>query len=293
MYRSLTRLALMLGAACLSLTQPVWAQDESPPLRHLLQHQQRVVVGADGSGASAARFPTTVGGEDVHYVMLVETGCPADDPASTGNTEPCPPPVNSLQITLNDDVVFQTTDMFRIERVRVALNPVGGELNSVVMTAGGVEGAAARLAIFALQPPAIAFGGRSILPWAWLTPKNRNILTIHNAGPANIAVRLAFFNPDGTLAGRSGPRILPNFATVNLDLEAVVTNLGLNWRAGAVHVYWGSRGWSRVSTVGIEVHREPDDANNLEVTYARNLPLDDYGPFPLNHDEINDLFGQQ
>jgi hypothetical protein len=295
MYQSMKRLTKMFPAVCLALGlgSLARAQDDantSPPLQHLLQYRGAVVVGADGNGVTAAQFPTTVAGDDVHYAMVVETGCP-QDPNASGTTRPCPPAVGAISITLNDGVVFQTTDAFQFERVQVALNGLGQQ-NHIVISAGGIEGAAARVAVLALRPAPIAFGGRSVLPWAFTNTKTRTFMTVHNAGPANIAFRINFFNPDGSFAGRTAPRILSNFATVNIDLAAAATNLGLTWTMGAVHVQWGSRNFSRISTIGSEVHREPDPSGVMQVTNARALPLDDYGPIPLNAQDVLDLFPQ-
>ena len=78
----------------------------------------------------AARFATTVGGRDVGYVLLIENGC-----VSTDRLRRCPAPVRELTVTLNDDVVFQNEDVFKVARREVALNAVGADDNTLVIAA--------------------------------------------------------------------------------------------------------------------------------------------------------------
>jgi hypothetical protein len=247
---------------------------DGPPLETVVQNRDTVVVGEDGTGVVSARFPTTVGGDEVRYVIVVENGC-----AAQPQPEPCPAPIRGLTITLNEDVVFQNDDEFSQERSAVALNPVGSELNSLVMAAKGAPGSGARLAVLAVRPASVSFGGRSVLPWAVTSALERTFLTVHNAGPAEIAFRLVLFNPDGTPAGRSTPHALASHATANLSLAAVAASIQPAWREGAVHVIWVSRLFSRVSTVGN--------------TRQRSLALDDFGPFPINQEELLDVLGSQ
>jgi hypothetical protein len=193
MQRNLKRLVLVVSSILLSVPFSARAEDEdAPPLQHILQYRGRVVVGEDGNGVSSARFPTTVARRTVRYFMLIENGC-ADTDAQTSE-DPCPAPVRGLTVTLNEDVVFQNDDEFRSERVQVRLNPLGNQLNSLVMAARGAPGSGARLAIFAVRPAPVAFGGRSILPLAVTTPLNRVAIAVHNAGPSVVAFRLVFFN---------------------------------------------------------------------------------------------------
>ena len=65
--------------------------------------------------------------------MLIESGHSADDPPDA----PAPSPVRGITVTLNDNVVFQNEELFRSERVEVALNPIGPQLNSIVLAARG------------------------------------------------------------------------------------------------------------------------------------------------------------
>jgi hypothetical protein len=294
MQRSLKQLAVFLSAAStLTLAPLAGAQDhpEGPPAEHILQYAGRVGVGEDGNGVTAAAFRTTVAGETVRYYMLIENGCRrAPDPA-VNEAEPCPAPVSAISISLNEQVVFQTTDEFQSQRVEVALNAPGTTENKIVITAGGEPRSGARVSVLAIRPAQVAVGGRSILPWAWTDELTRSWLTIHNAGPSPMAVRIVFFHPDGTTAGESTPRILPVHATANLDLAAIARNLELGWTRGAVHVRWAARNFSRMSSVASEVHRERDESGNLEVTNARELALDDYGPFPINTTDLRQIFG--
>lgn len=300
MNRSLKRVALVLSTACLSLSTAARAQDhpEGPPAQHIIQFAGHVGVGADGNGAVSATFPTTVEGDAVRYFLAVQNGCsnePAPDPNQppplrTEDRPPCPPPVRAIQVALNNDVVFAKGDGdgFEHARVEIALNKVGGDANRITVTAAGDGGSGARFAVVAVRPAIIPWGGRSILPFAWTNELTKTFLTIHNAGPARPHVRLAFYLNDGTLVGKSAAREMAAHATVNLDLLAVARNLGLTWTSGPVEVEWGSLGYTRLSTVATEVHREPDELGNLEVTNARELALDDYF-HPLNREQLRDI----
>jgi hypothetical protein len=121
-----------------------------------LQYEGHVVVGPDGNGWVVARFPTTVGGEDVTYHLDVWTGCSDDSTADPDRF--CPPPVKALGVTLNSEVVFRKTS-FAIERVEIALHLVGTSDNEIMVSADGERGAAAQFAIIAVRPtPAISDG---------------------------------------------------------------------------------------------------------------------------------------
>src|SRR6185436_19257422 len=153
---------------------------------------RRVVVGEDGNGAVATTFATTVVGEDVHYVLIVQNGAPI------GPRQPAP--VSILQVTLNGDVVFQREGPFGEERTPVALI-TDGTSNTIMIAAGGAPGSAALVTVVALKPLPIPVGGRSVLPLAAPSTSVVVGLTIHNAGPANVAARLELFNADGSSAG--------------------------------------------------------------------------------------------
>lgn len=142
----LQRLAVIAGIAAAGLAA---AAAEAPASIEDLQYEGRVVVTADGNGMAAARFPTTVDGEEVTYYLDVQNGCSAAfDLAGTGS---CPTPVKALNATLNGEVVFQKTT-FAVERVEVALHLVGTSDNEIMVSADGERGAAARFAIVAVRP---------------------------------------------------------------------------------------------------------------------------------------------
>lgn len=245
-----------------------------------LQYSGRVIVNEDGNGGTADSFATTVGGGEVRYILIVANDV-CRDPSAEPPDVPCPPPVDSISVTLNADVVLQTQVAFDRDRVEVALNPPGGDLNTIVITAGGQPGSAARVAFLAERPAAVFLGGLSILPWARVSQRVRTLLAVHNAGVAEVRFRIAFFNPDGSVAGRSAPQRLARHATLNLNLNEVSAALGLQWTRGAVHVDWAARGAALVSTVATEERRERNTENALTLRGIRTLPLDDYGPRPL------------
>lgn len=275
-------MALLVAAASLGPAAASGSTGgEDPPIEHLLQFRGQVVVGNDGNGAVSDRFPTTAGGPEVRYVLYI------DDALGTG-VRPGRPPVRGLTITLNDDVVFQNdAELPDSVRVEVALNAVGGELNSIVLAARGAPGSAARVSVLAVRPAAVPFGGRSILPLAMSDAHQSTFLVIHNVGPSPLAFRIVFFNPDGSLAGRTGPQVLSAQATANLDLSQFVGSSRIPWSRGAVHLQWASHEFTRVS-VAATYHREPDETGNLEGVLA----LDAYGPRPLSGAELRDIFGE-
>ena len=272
---------------CLSLAvlaAPAWAagEDVDHPFEHVVQFRGAVVVGSDGNGALAAPFPTTVEGEAVHYVLIVENGC---DPGAA--TISCPPPVSSIRIILDDDVVFQTDAPFARERVPVALNDVGGGPNQLVVAAAGTPGAAARVAILAVRPLPIVVGGRSVLPLATTLGNLSAMLFVHNAGPADLVYRIEVFHADGRSAGLTAPRLLSSHATASADVTAIAAVLDPTWIRGPVHVRWAARGFTRVSTTAREFRRAPDAGGILQVAGVEELALDDYRPRPLRPSEAS------
>jgi hypothetical protein len=274
-------MALSIGAASLGLAPAFGAPDESPPLQHILQFRGQVAVGSDGNGVLAERFATTADGPEVSFVLYI------DDALGTGG--PAPPPVSGLTITLNDDVVFQLDEASHLPvRVQVGLNPVGRELNSIVLAAHGAPGAAARVSVLAVRPAPVPFGGLSILPLAMIDAQTSTAITVHNAGPAPLALRILFFHPDGRLAGRTGPQVLAAQATGSLDLGQLAGSSQIQWSRGAVHVQWASHGFTRVSAAAT-FHTQPadDGAGGISV-----LALDHYGPFPLSKAGLRDIFGE-
>lgn len=275
-------MALWIAAASLGLAPAFGAPDESPPLQHILQFRGQVTVGSDGNGVLADTFATTVDGPETRFILYI------DDALGTG-VGPAPPPVRGLTITLNDDVVFQNDDAIPFPvRVEVALNPVGRERNSIVLAARGEPGAAARASILAVRPAPVPFGGRSILPLAMIDAQTGTAIAVHNAGPAPLALRILFFNADGSLAGRTGPQVLPAQATGSLDLAQLAGSSRIQWSRGAVHVQWASHGFTRVSAAAT-FHTQPADGGAGGISV---LALDDYGPFPLSRDGLRDIFGE-
>ena len=275
--------ALLIAAASLGPAAGFGAPgDENPPMQLLVQFPARVVVvGNDGNGVVSRQFPTTAEGPEVRYVLYI------DDALGTGG-HPAPPRVRGLTITLNDDVVFQNDEELPPSvRVEVPLNPVGTQLNSIILAAKGEPGSAARVASVAVRPAPVPFGGLSILPLAMSDTHASTSLVIHNVGPSPLAFRIAFFNPDGSLAGRTGPQVLAAQATKNLDLSQFVGSSLIAWSRGAVHLQWASPEFTRVSAVA-RFHRVPDDSGSLEAVLA----LDAYGPRPLSGAELRDISGE-
>jgi hypothetical protein len=271
--------ALVLCLAAAAAVSPVRAEDApeaTHPFEHVVQFRDRVVVSAAGNGGLAATFPTTVEGEAVRYVLVVENGCEPGAPAGT-----CPPPVESIRVTLNGDVVFQTAAAFSLERLPVPLNDVGGEANQIAVTAGGQPGSAARVTIVALRPLPIVVGGRSVLPLASTLSFMADILFVHNAGPSDLVYRVELFHADGSTAGVTPPRLLAAHGTATVDINSTAAALNPAWVRGPVHVRWAARGFTRVSTTVREFRRAPDASGNLVIVGAYELALDDYRPVPL------------
>jgi hypothetical protein len=114
-----------------------------------LQYEGTVVVGPDGNGWVAARFPTTVGGDHVTYYLDVWIGC--GDESGFERDRLCPPPVKALGVTLNGEVVFRKASLAAVERSEIALNLVGTSDNEIMVSAEGDRGAAARFAVVAVS----------------------------------------------------------------------------------------------------------------------------------------------
>lgn len=265
----------VLALSYLCCATPVAAQDLADlPTQTRIQFRAGVVVGSDGQGQVAASFPTTVAGEDVSYFLVVENGCP--DPATTS----CPPPVDSLTVTLNQTVVFDVQGPFGRERLPVALNP-GGSSNDIVASATGQPGAGLRVTVLAVRPLPVIIGGRSILPFAALSGNVKVAMVVHNAGAAAVVFRLELFNPDGSSAGLTPPHVLAGHALANLDLATVASALGSGWVRGSAHLRWAAPGFARISSVAREIRTAPDAAGVLRIVGVQELALDDWGPHPL------------
>ena len=104
-----------------------------PDARKLFDRSVR--VGNDGNGASTARFDAPVR-PDLTYLLVVDTGC-----------QSCPPPVEQLTITLNEEVVFQRNGNVTHQTTRLA--SLNSQDNAILITAGGSPGSAARIRIIA------------------------------------------------------------------------------------------------------------------------------------------------
>lgn len=138
--------ALVAGVACIVVAAA--AASGSVSIENL-QYEGSVVVGPDGNGWVAARFPTTVGGDDVTYYLDVWIGC--GEESGFERDQLCPPPVKALAVTLNGEVVFRQALLSTIERHEVALNLVGTSDNEIMVSAEGQRGAAARFAVAAAR----------------------------------------------------------------------------------------------------------------------------------------------
>jgi hypothetical protein len=269
---TVSTLALCLTAGPLQAGETDGA---TPPVEHLLQFRGTVSVGADGTGALAALFATSADGAAVRYVLAIENGCSAETAA------PCPPPVQRITVRLNEEVVFEDATEPGRERLMVALNPVGGEENRILVTAAGVPGAAARVSVVAVRPLPVVVGGRSVLPLASTSGDTVSLLIVHNAGPEDVRFRLEIFNADGSAAGLSPVRTLAGHATITIDVGAAAAALGTGWVRGPVHVRWAARGFARLSTVAREFRRVMDPSGAPTLVGGTELALDDYRPVPL------------
>lgn len=274
-----------LALAALAASTRADEGEAGHPFEHVLQFRGTVVVGNDGNGAFSAQFPTTVEGEAVHYVLAIDNDCGFGAPAPS-----CRPPVTTIRVSLNNEVVFETAAPFTQERVPVPLNDVGGGPNAILVTASGPAGAGAQVAVLAVRPLPIVVGGRSVLPLASTLSGLSDILFVHNAGPADLVFRIEIFNADGTSAGLTPPRLLAAHATANADITATAAALDPAWVRGPVHVRWAARGFTRVSTSVREFRRAPDANGVPQVVGVAELALDDYRPRPLRPSEAA-LFG--
>jgi len=138
---------LLAGAVCIVITA---AAATGSALLEDVQYEGSVVVGPDGNGWVAARFPTTVDGDGVTYHLDVWIGC--GEESGFERDQLCPPPVKALAVTLNGEVVFRKASLATVERKEVALNLVGTTDNDIMVSAEGQRGALARFAIVAVDP---------------------------------------------------------------------------------------------------------------------------------------------
>ena len=120
-----------------------------PVARHQLQFRGRAVVDADGNGALAARFPTTVAAP--RYAIALDPVC---------TSVRCAPPAQEVEVQLNGEVVATRPGR---ERAVIELAPPGAGDNALVVTARGQPGSAVRVRIFAVSPIAARAAG-NLLP---------------------------------------------------------------------------------------------------------------------------------
>ena len=140
------RTLVAAGLTCFAITV---AAATLPARIEDVQYEGSVVVGPDGNGWVAARFPTTVAGDGVTYSLDVWIGC--GDESGFERDQLCPPPVNALAVTLNGEVVFRKASLATVEHKEVALNLVGTSDNEIMVSAEGQRGAAARFAVVAAR----------------------------------------------------------------------------------------------------------------------------------------------
>lgn len=244
-----------------------------------VQFSGRVLVGPDGNGVTAATFPTTQEGELVHAFLIVSNGCKGTRPQCRNG-----PPVQSLQVVLNGDVVFSTdSGIAETEVGGVALRPVGGSPNLITVSANGDPGNSARFVVVTRNPSLQPVGGWLVVPLARTSsgpPNNAAVTTIytHNVGAVSLRWRLEFYNNDGSFAGLSLPSLLMPKATAPVDLETVVTDLGLSWTTGAVHLRWVAPYPTQLKAVG---------ANSV----SHLVPLDEIKLAPVNHTVLDEFAG--
>lgn len=131
--RHLRQVASVAGVALIGLTAPTRA---AVPVEDLV-YEGRVVVGPDGNGWMAARFPTAVGGEHVVYYLDVWT--------AHGDRS-----AKALGVTLNGEVVFRKAPASTVERTEIALHLVGTTDNEIMVSADGELEAAASFAVVAV-----------------------------------------------------------------------------------------------------------------------------------------------
>ena len=102
-----------------------------------------MTVGDDSNGVNAATFETTLAGDGVRYVLVVDTDC---NPSG-----PCQPAADGLEVFLNDELVLHATDLDTESRRQITLNPPATDTNRIFIAAEGSPGAGARIRIFAVR----------------------------------------------------------------------------------------------------------------------------------------------
>jgi hypothetical protein len=119
--------------------------DPRPALEQRLQFRGRALVGADGNGALAALFSTTVAAP--RYMAVADRLCGAAS---------CAPAVRDFDVVLNGTVVAQGSGR---ASVPVALAPPGSDENRLTVTVRGLPGAGVRVRVFAVRPTLISSQG--------------------------------------------------------------------------------------------------------------------------------------
>jgi hypothetical protein len=121
------------------------SRDDGTSLR--VVSRKTVTVGRDGNGAVATVFPAP-SKSGRRYVLVVHSGCGA----RLRSTGPCPPAVDRLQVVLNGDIVFESSGEVALQHVALPGETLrGDEDNHLSVTAGGVPGAVARVAVVAVS----------------------------------------------------------------------------------------------------------------------------------------------
>ena len=106
-----------------------------------------VTIERDGNAVTAAHFDAS-SNPNVRYRLVIQNGCP---PRSGRSSRPCPPPVDTLSVNLNEQTVFQSNGAFEVHRATLPRDAVNPQDNRLVITATGSPGATARVAIIATR----------------------------------------------------------------------------------------------------------------------------------------------
>ncbi len=285
--------AMLAATACLSFGSLAQAGDdgnEPPPGNETVEYRGDVTF---EGGTLNDTFPTTVEGDNVRYMLVVKNGCQPDEPPPDGTGGPtCPHPADEITVVLNGKT-FKFQRELRREGVPVALNPVGGDANTVdAFISAGKIGDGFRFVVLAIEPSDTAVGGVDVLAYAFAGEQNDNFLSMHNPGRTPIFYRVLYFNKDGSVAGRTTVLRIPPKAT---DIQEIGQLAGINniaWTDGAIHIKWASPRWNSLVTKMIEVNRVFINGERV-VRNGRELELESFGPRPLNPVEYDDVSGGQ
>jgi hypothetical protein len=118
----------------------------APLLSGHLVTRDKLTVGSDGNGVAASAFsaPSKRRGR---YVLVVHSGCGA----RLRSGGPCPPAVSGLQVSVNGQVVFESNGKVALQHFSLPGETLRDEDNQLVVTASGVPGAVARVAVVAVS----------------------------------------------------------------------------------------------------------------------------------------------